>query len=113
MKTTLTPVLFRTDRKLGDTYAIFPTVPHDVNAHYVTVYQHVGQHSGGHLQGMIASSRPATVEEYSSLKRELERIGYSLRVLVRTPRNAREPLVANLPQPTFTPDAMESAAWQP
>jgi hypothetical protein len=96
----ITDVLFRKDRKdPSDIYAIMPSVPADVRGLYVTVYSPVGQHSSGDLLGMISTSRPAKPREAASLKLELERIGYRLRVLQRTPRDAYAKLKKALEQP--------------
>lgn len=77
----LVPVVFR--RWLfhdGDVFALFPTLPFDLNGRVCTGYHHIGQHSGAYYPGCIAASRPARPEEYASLKTELEHIGYRLAV---------------------------------
>ena len=43
-------------------------------------YAHVGQHSSCHPD-YANESRPATKEEYQSLKEELESIGYNLEII--------------------------------
>lgn len=69
------PILFRissNDKK--DVYALFPTLPGTYERHTCTCYQHVGQHSSADYNWCIASSRPATPEEYSDLLKELTQI---------------------------------------
>lgn len=77
MNTQKTIVVFRKFKDLGDIVALFPyEIEYPDGA--CESYQHVGQHSAAHYTHCIAISRPATPAEYAPLKRELERIGYSL-----------------------------------
>jgi len=48
-------------------------------------YEHVGQHSGADYAACIAATRPAQPAEYVDLKRELEGIGYKLKIVQRRP----------------------------
>lgn len=80
-----TEVMFRKDRD-GTVFAVFPHDPADVAGRYVTTYEHVGQHGSGDYGPMIATTRPATEEEYRDLRAELERIGYDVRVIRRRSR---------------------------
>lgn len=73
-----TVAIFRTFRKGGDVYALFPELPADRRGH-CECYAHVGQH-GAAYPGAIAGTRPATAEEIAPLKRELESLGYILNV---------------------------------
>ena len=67
------PVMFRMDRaKGGEVFAVFPTLPATIDGSQVTVYAHVGQHSGGTWEGVLHNTRPATPEEYAPLLRELK-----------------------------------------
>lgn len=66
------------DPENPDLFAYFPEEEH--NAIHKTGYSHVGQHSGVHPE-YAAESRPATPEEYASLKAELEGQGYVLDVI--------------------------------
>jgi hypothetical protein len=76
-------VVFRVDKSLGhDVYALFPHEVENSKGHVLS-YQHVGQHSEADYTACIASSRPATEQEYAALKAELEAIGYKLRVVKR------------------------------
>lgn len=82
-----TPVLFRKRRGKqyeGEITAVFPTVPGTYEFHTCTCYAHVGQHGSCDF-GWYAKTRPATPEEYASLKRELESapFGYRLKIVKR------------------------------
>lgn len=65
----------------GDVIALFPEID-ESNGHCMS-YMHMGQHGGADYSGIIKSSRRASPTEYASLKRELESIGYSLKVRMR------------------------------
>jgi len=72
---------------IGDgVIALFPNDKWDEYG-LISSYEHVGQHGGAHYEGVISKSRPATEEEYASLKRELETppYTYKLRVIKRRP----------------------------
>ena len=74
-----TPVIFRVWKdKLGDVIALFPTVKE--YGHCCESYMRVGQHGAADYHHVIRSTRPAKEEEYTSLKKELESLGYNLKV---------------------------------
>jgi hypothetical protein len=74
-----------------DVFALFPGLAGTMQLHTCTCYQHVGQHSSADLAGCMRASRAATEAEYAPLKRELERRGYVLNVVLRTTaRHLRE-----------------------
>ena len=75
------PVLFRVDDD-GDVTAVFPTLP--ANPGFWVCYAHVGQH-GECSREWYRTTRPAREPEYAPLKRELEQIGYRLKVMKRSP----------------------------
>lgn len=76
------PVVFRVWTKEDDAVtALFPTLKE--HGGYVQSYMHVGQHGAASYSGVVAASRPAKPAEYAALKRELESIGYKLRVIER------------------------------
>lgn len=80
-----TPVVFRAERSgqfKGAVTAVFPTLPFDSAGHYMTCYEHVGQH-GSCAHGWYCKTRPARSEEYADLFKELESIGYRLKVYKR------------------------------
>lgn len=83
--THITEVVFRAD-KAGDFKGIvFAMLPHecaDLKGN-VTCYEHVGQHHSADYKGCVAKSRLATEEEYSDLKREMEGLGYNLKVVTK------------------------------
>lgn len=71
-------VIFRKWRNTGNVIAFFPD---QRDGEFIGSYEHVGQHSNAtypHSQTI-----PATPEEYADLLRELQGIGYELRVVRR------------------------------
>jgi hypothetical protein len=82
--THITEVMFRCFNKEGDIVALFP---HELyNESLINSYQHVGQHSGADYNLCIACSKPATFEQCEDLKKELESIGYNLRIVKKQSR---------------------------
>jgi hypothetical protein len=81
----LTLVVFRKFKDDGSIIALFPeelwTTAGDCGS-----YMHVGQHSGADYRGVIAASKPATLEEYGPLLKELTSIGYLLKIRKRFQR---------------------------
>lgn len=82
-----TPVLFRAERSgdfKGDVTAVFPTLPGTNEFWTASCYAHIGQH-GSCSKDWYWTTRPATPEEYASLKRELESapFGYRLKIVKR------------------------------
>ena len=71
-------VVFRKFRQGEDIIALFPEEPGSTFKDHCLSYQQTGQHSGADYDGCISASKPAKPEEYEPLKKELERIGYSL-----------------------------------
>ena len=75
-----TPVIFRKFKDNGDIIAIFPTLPGTNDVNTCQSYMHVGQH--GSMDVSIASIAVlAKPREYMHLKRELQGLGYKLRVI--------------------------------
>lgn len=70
----------------GDVIAIFPGVEYSRADHHCLSYMHVGQHAACDAQGVIRSTKPATLEQSAPLRRELESRGYVLRVVRRIAR---------------------------
>lgn len=83
------PVVFRTYHVEGDVIALFPTL--DAGNYSVTCYQHIGQHGAADWQRVISDTRLATADEYASLARELEGIGYRLSIRKRRPGRLDKP----------------------
>lgn len=85
------PVLFRADRTQrnggGDRIeitAVFPTVPGTVgDPDSMECYAHIGQHGTCSVDWYREKTRPARVEEYAPLARELESLGYRLDIRQR------------------------------
>ncbi len=71
----------------SDVIALFPAEEEPRRPGIVQSYEHVGQHGAADLAGVIERTKPATPEEYASLKRELESppFNYNLKVIQRRP----------------------------
>jgi hypothetical protein len=70
--------MFYYNETYDDLFAYFPNIEPIKNLNMG--YSHIGQHSVCSKK-YVNNSRMATKEEYSSLKKELENIGYTLNVL--------------------------------
>lgn len=77
-----TIVVFRVFKDLGDVVALFPAEIDFPNGG-CSSYQHVGQHGAAHYYHCISITRPAKPSEYKALKRELEGLGYNLKIQKR------------------------------
>lgn len=78
-----TKVRFMYNETREDLYAYFPQIKFSSNGYrkdLKTCYSHVGQHSSCAI-GYVNASRPATEAEYADLKKELESIGYVLKII--------------------------------
>ena len=75
-----TVVIFRKFKDTEDVIAIFPYEVERTGE--VMSYMHLGQHSGASIQ-LTDKTSPATPEEYNDLLKELEGIGYNLKVMKR------------------------------
>lgn len=79
MKTKHAPtlVIFKMEGKGKDAapVAFFPEEPFNPSPYECTCYTHLGQH-GSADTGYAGSLKPATLEQYAPLLRELEQIGY-------------------------------------
>jgi hypothetical protein len=83
-----TEVLFRRKKSgeyKGEITAVFPYLIADPQGNY-TIYAHIGQHGSGSPEWMRAHTVPATPEQYTALKNELEGLGYNLRIIQRVNR---------------------------
>jgi hypothetical protein len=76
-----TKVIFHKMGKINpDIVAFFPELPGDSNPHRTCLsYMHMGQHGAASLE-FYRWTKPASPEEYASLKAELGSIGYNLRI---------------------------------
>lgn len=82
-KEKLIKVIFR-KYKNGEVIALFPKIPWNTHNYTTTSYMHLGQHGDTDYTGVIADTVPANFEEYQSLFRELQSIGYQeLRIIKR------------------------------
>ena len=84
LKTENTVAVFRTFKDHGDVIALFPFEAH--NGTLIMSYQRIGQHGAADYSHVVDVPRPSTHDELEPLKRELERIGYDLRILKRRNR---------------------------
>jgi len=77
-------VMFRKPLDGSEVYALFPGLPGTQDPDTCLCYEHIGQHSAANLARCIHSSRVAKPEEYGELQKELERVGYKLKVVFRS-----------------------------
>lgn len=80
----------------GDVVALFPLEPATFSGWECSSYQTIGQHAAA-SPDLTHSTKAAKPSEYAPLKRELERIGYTLKVGTRFPRNAYDVRKSQLP----------------
>lgn len=71
-----TKVVFRKYKDNGDILALFPEI--DEGNYACSCYESVGQHGSADYNHCISITKPAKPEEYVSLQKELESIGYNL-----------------------------------
>lgn len=84
-----TPVLFRKDYEASEWHitAVFPTEPATIDGYTMTCYAHLGQH-GACSMGWYIKTKAAKPSEYADLQKELQAIGYNLKVYHRmTPQH--------------------------
>lgn len=75
----------------GTIIALFPEHASDEAGMYCSSYVDVGGHSGADYWHVINATRPATPEEYASMKQTLERsYGYELEVRQRASQEMHE-----------------------
>ena len=79
-----TEVMFRRLKwEHGDN--IMALFPYEIENHNgdVMSYMHIGQHGSANYNHCIDSTIPATPDEYKDLLKELETIGYNLKIVKR------------------------------
>lgn len=86
----ITAVVVRKWRDNGALIALFPQLPSDCLGNFVDSYMQVGQHAGADYHGVIQATTAATAEDAADLIRELERIGYRLKVIKRASRQVHD-----------------------
>lgn len=91
-----TPMMFRVWGRQHELFALMPTILGTYDPATCSAYAQVGQHGSADPCGCIQRSRPATPEEYGPLKRELEGLGYRVKVIRRTSRKHYEARKAEL-----------------
>ena len=82
MKTETTKVIFRRWKELREVFALFPAIPGTNDPSTCLCYAHMGQHSNANYDACIKRSRHVFSRnpEVASLRRELERAGYVLKI---------------------------------
>lgn len=81
-----TEVIFRVFKDGGDVIAMMPGIAGDMSPFTCASYQHIGQHGAADTAICRGNTRPASPDEYADLKRELEQIGYRVKVIKRMRR---------------------------
>jgi hypothetical protein len=79
---TATQTLFRTFEDSGETIALFPAIPFDLQGCFCMSYMHVGQH-GAAKPSLPENSRQSTPEEIAILSEELTKLGYEVHPVSR------------------------------
>lgn len=78
-----TRVIFRVFKDHNDVIALFPDDVFDSQGN-IASYMHVGQHAAADYTGVMRATRAASMDEYKSLKTELEKhVGYDLEIVSR------------------------------
>ena len=80
-------VLHRNPAYLDNIIALFPF--NAEGPERCASYMHIGQHSPANYSHCIAKSRRARAKEYAPLKKELESLGYNLKVMQKYYRGER------------------------
>jgi len=90
-----TKVVFRIDNETKNVFALFPENPSDVWGLYCECYIPHNGHSSANYALCIATSKPATPEQYASIKHTLEtQYTYRLKVLWRAGRGCQDRRIA-------------------
>lgn len=75
---------------MGDN--ILALFPYDTNRYKVACYEHIGQHGEADYLQCIDITTPAKPDDYENLKKELESIGYNLKVIKRRSNKTSLPI---------------------
>ena len=87
----VTLVSFRRWRDQPKTvFALFPELPSDYQGRYCDSFEAIGQHAGADYHLCVQASVPVSAEDAADLLRELQRIGYRLKVIKRASRRVHE-----------------------
>jgi hypothetical protein len=79
-------VIFRRWNSNHGIIALFPGLPGTNDPGSCLSYEHLGQHAAASVALTSAHTTPASESESAPLRRELEQIGYRLRVVKRATR---------------------------
>jgi hypothetical protein len=90
-----TNVIFRKYRD-GDVIALMPEILGDMSPATCQSYMHVGQHGAANPLYVIGDTRPAAPAEYADLHKELEGIGYNVKIIQRYRHKFTEKRIAEL-----------------
>lgn len=77
--TEITKVVFR-KFKSGEVIALFPEFINYPSGDCES-YMHIGQHGAADYTGLLIRTKLATDKEYKALKKELEDLGYNLKII--------------------------------
>lgn len=76
----ITKVIFRKEKD-GTIIAIFPEEISNPTKGYLTYYAHIGQHGECDYHYILSKTKLAKPEEYKDLFKELESMGYNLKIV--------------------------------
>lgn len=93
IKEKLTKVIFRKSSD-GAIIALFPELPCNENMFECLSYMHIGQH--GKASANIEGTKSCRVGEYFGLFKELESIGYNLKVVTRISHEMDQKRIASI-----------------
>lgn len=79
----ITPVIFRKFKKDNQVIALFPYKLWNIYGSEVISYMHTGQKTKADYQICLINSTPARPDEYQDLLKELENLGYNLKIMQR------------------------------
>ncbi|MCK5611634.1 hypothetical protein KAR91_57720 [Candidatus Pacearchaeota archaeon] len=72
-----------TTARCGEVIALFPQIANRLDGYLCQSYMHIGQHGAANIDVVVSQTRLATEQEYESLLKELEQIGYNPVVMKR------------------------------
>lgn len=91
----ITKVIFRKFKDDMGIIAYFPALLADMNPHDNCLsYMHIGQHGAASID--MSKTLKASESEYENLKKELESIGYNLKICYRFSGNDTDSRIAEL-----------------
>lgn len=79
----ITPVIFRKFKEDNQVIALFPYKLFNIYGSEIISYMHTGQHGKADYNLCVTNSTPAGPDEYQDLLKELESLGYNLKIMQR------------------------------